>query len=182
MAGNISEERLSELLERHTNQIMKTVGVHESKNSDEAQNQSRSSDFQSFLWGGRFHNVPSGFRLPACDINQAFRLWHLGNLHLKVRPYKHIESRDFPTKTLKNELVGWRKVMKMIDDIVEKEAPEKYNANPKSEIDLVPMLSVAIPVLLDQYDRSRKRQRTDNRNNVLNILTIASKINKKATM
>jgi hypothetical protein len=177
MAGNISEERLAELLDRHTKNLMHSLGNDESKRDDEIL-QDSSKTFLSFLWGGQFHNVPEGFRLPACDITQAHRLWHLGNSTLGVRPYKHIESRDFTTKTFKNELVEWRKVMKMIDQIAKEEAPDIYNANPKNEAELIPIISVASPPLQEQYNRARKRQRTDNRNTVLSILTIASRINK----
>lgn len=68
--------------------------------------------------------------------------------------------------------------MRRIEDLAHDSAPVR-SCNDADEVQLMDMFTVAYPPILSEYNRARKRARLDNRNALLSVLTIASKMNKQ---
>jgi hypothetical protein len=176
MAGNVSEQRLVEILKRHSEELLNARSSEEQKAvSLEILPVNGENQFQVFFWGNEFHSVPENFRLPSCSLGQAFCLWHFGNQTLRIRPYKKLASRDFIKKTWKNELCEWRKIMGHVMNFLEDQEPG-FRMENLSEEDADKLLESAAQHIYELHDRKRKRQRLDNRNSVLTVLSLASKI------
>jgi len=78
--------------------------------------------FETFLWGGRLHHCPEGFRLPRDSVKACFNLWHCGNPVKRIGPYKCFQGYDMSTDSDKVALPKLTVVMKKIETIaVEKE-------------------------------------------------------------
>lgn len=50
--------------------------------------------FQLWLWKGRMHPVPEGWKLPATDVKATWNLWHFGHVHDKIRPLRYLKKAD----------------------------------------------------------------------------------------
>ena len=77
-------------------QLMQPVG--ETAASDVTANNSmnRNAQAQVHMWpggDGRLHRVPFGFKWPSYNTSTIWTLWHFGDLHRSIGPYKFI-SRE----------------------------------------------------------------------------------------
>ena len=50
--------------------------------------------YRRWLWGGRFHPVPEGFRLTSTDVMSTWRLWHFGIPAEHVGPLRRLKKFD----------------------------------------------------------------------------------------
>jgi hypothetical protein len=69
--------------------------------------------FSLFQWGGGFHFVPEGFKLPSKPIKNLWNTWFFGNLELKIRPYRFLRTSDLAGKSQRvllsklGSVIGW---------------------------------------------------------------------------
>jgi hypothetical protein len=61
--------------------------------------------FQQWVWGGKFHMVPEGWRFPSTDVKATWNLWHFGHVHEKIRPLRHLTTDDLMIKKKKADEV-----------------------------------------------------------------------------
>ena len=66
-----------------------------------------------FLWGGLFHNVPRGFKLPTMNIQTLMTYWFVGSKHPRVPPLQYVKAYDFLSeKAMKVRLSQMKTMMK----------------------------------------------------------------------
>jgi hypothetical protein len=70
--------------------------------------------FQLWMWRGKMHMVPEGWRIPSTDVKATWNLWYFGHVHERIRPLRHLKKADFVNAS---QITVWSKcrgVMKAI--------------------------------------------------------------------
>jgi hypothetical protein len=70
--------------------------------------------FQLWMWRGKMHMVPEGWRFPSTDVKATWNLWHFGHVHERIRPLRHLKKADLVNAS---QITVWSKcrgVMKAI--------------------------------------------------------------------
>jgi hypothetical protein len=73
------------------------------------------SEFGTWLWGGRMHPVKEGFMLPRGDIKSFYFLWHFGNAAQRYKPYKFLRGMDMASSAEKGQLAKCRTVIRILE-------------------------------------------------------------------
>ena len=70
--------------------------------------------FQLWMWRGKMHMVPEGWRFPSTDVKATWNLWHFGHVHERIRPLRYLKKADLINAS---QITVWskcRSVMKAI--------------------------------------------------------------------
>ena len=51
-----------------------------------------------YVWGGVFHNVSQGFKIPTISLQTLITYWFLGSKHPRVPPLRFIKAYNFTNK------------------------------------------------------------------------------------
>ncbi len=73
------------------------------------------SRFKTFMWGGRFHMVPEGWKLPRPPLKHFYLLWHHGYDDDQIQPLKNLKKYDLS----KPDWVQVTRCRRVIHDIEE---------------------------------------------------------------
>lgn len=94
------------------------VGISEERMAERLADAGNDASMNQYLWGGRFHCVPEGFRFPNTNIKTLWDLWLFGNRALGIAPYRYIIPKfDLMTK---GEVVNYSRVKYVITVILKK--------------------------------------------------------------
>ena len=50
--------------------------------------------FQLWMWKGKLHPVPEGWKLPSTDLKATWNLWHFGHVQQWIRPLRNLKKAD----------------------------------------------------------------------------------------
>jgi hypothetical protein len=73
--------------------------------------------FSTYMWGGKFHMVPEGWKLPANNIKDIWNLWWFGHLDNKIQPYRFLKWTDLINNAQVVQLAKMKKVMNKIEEM-----------------------------------------------------------------
>lgn len=79
--------------------------------------QNDDSQFQMWCWGGTFHPVPEGFKLPRTCIKDFWIMWHHGNPGEKIGRLKQLTNTDLSYGPDICQISRCRKLMKEIESV-----------------------------------------------------------------
>lgn len=71
--------------------------------------------FRNFAWGGRFHNHPENFQLPADTCVKLWNLWLFGDANAVNTPYRNLVG-TFMSNSAKIRLTRTRKVLDRVQE------------------------------------------------------------------
>jgi len=109
--------------------------------------------FITWTWGGQFHMVPEGWKLPTATLKEYWNLWHYGNVGSKIRPLRYLKQIDLVNKA---QVVSLSKVRKFVEAIetkgVELKLLEAAGKNVKelSQEESSAFFDVSYPALMEQ--------------------------------
>ena len=90
--------------------------------------------FQYWMWGGRMHMVPQGWRFPSTDLKATWHLWHFGHVEHRIRPLRYLKKSDLSG----NSITRWSKT----HGVVKAVAQMMVETGRVQSIDGVQMLTV----------------------------------------
>ena len=64
-----------------------------------------------YYWGGRFHSVPEGFKMPKMTLASLITCWYCGNSRDDIPPLRFVQVHDPAQKNGKVLVCQWNKMM-----------------------------------------------------------------------
>ena len=71
--------------------------------------------FTTWLWKGRLHPVPEGWKFPSTDVKATWNLWHFGHLGDRIRPLRYLRKHDLNGTTV--QIALWSKTSGVMQEI-----------------------------------------------------------------
>ena len=112
---------------------------------------------RTYLWGGKFHPVPEGFRLPRPTVKAFFTLWHQGDQHQELVPLKQLDpSRDLQEKTDRVTFSKSKQLMESIESL--SSVPEGTKFGDLTNVALSEAFDDGFMRLIEQVENSLGRR------------------------
>ncbi len=86
--------RLSEGIISRVAEMIRSSTPAATETSDAIAPQSETPKYRSFVWDGRIHPVPQGWKLPRPSVKAFFLLWHFGKADESIAPFRTFSRFD----------------------------------------------------------------------------------------
>ena len=92
-----------------------------------------------YFWGGKFHSVPQGLKVPIMTLANFITCWFCGSEKENMPPLQFIQPHDLNKKNGKVLISQWRKMIQFVKKAaskVEFMIPTNNNMSVKDTVDL----------------------------------------------
>ena len=125
----VTQDDLNKIVNEIVTQLSDKISNNSNSDSKSNSNHTENKDsndnitpFKFWMWGldGKqqsFHMVWKGWKLPKCSLKDMFNLWHHGNIHDKIQPYKLLRWNDLVDKAQVQQFSKINKVFQSIESI-----------------------------------------------------------------
>jgi hypothetical protein len=115
-----------------------------------------SPSFQIWNWGGQFHVVPEGFKLPQCNVKDTWKLWNLGIPSQGISPLSCIKRADV-SKDQYSSLSRMRSLMHILEEMARSTLTgQNLNLRSMNSIQLDGLFDKVYPLLLARLFPARQ--------------------------
>jgi hypothetical protein len=73
--------------------------------------------FNTWCWGGQWHLVPQGWKIPRVNCKEMWFLWHFGHLFDKIAPFQTLHPDDMLDRKERMQLSRTKQVMKQLEEL-----------------------------------------------------------------